>query len=103
MNGVVGGGVPARLWRRFMLEALAQDGAGDRPRTARPQADAIGDLVESVAGPDAGDAAGALTDVIIDAEQGEVDSAAVADAAARVEEAIGTSAEPPPAAAPPPQ
>ena len=103
MNGVVGGGVPARLWRRFMLEALAQDSARDRPRTARPQADAIGDLVESVAGPDAGDAAGALTDVIIDAEQGEVDSAAVADAAARVEEAIGTSAEPPPAAAPPPQ
>ena len=103
MNGVVGGGVPARLWRRFMLSALAQDNARDRPRAARPQADAIGDLVESVAGPEAGDAAGAVADVVIDANDGAVDAAAIADAAARVEAAIETPPEPPHAAEPPPQ
>ncbi len=102
MNGVVGGGVPARLWRRFMLAALAQDSASNRPRTARPQSDAIGDLVGRVAGPEAGDAAGAVTDVITDAGDGTVDAAAAADAAAKIEAAIDAPPQPPFAEGPPP-
>jgi penicillin-binding protein 1A len=102
MNGVVGGSVPAKMWRRFMQSALAQERAATARPARRPQADAIGDLVEAVAGPEAGDAAGAVSEVIVDAQEGTVDAAAVADAAAKVEAAV-EPAEPPPAAEPPPQ
>jgi penicillin-binding protein 1A len=101
MNGVVGGSVPARMWRRFMQSALAQDRAGNARPARRPAADAIGDLVEAVAGPEAGDAAGAVSDVVIDAEAGTIDPAAIADAAAEVEAAVSPETAPPPD--PPPQ
>jgi penicillin-binding protein 1A len=97
MNGVVGGSVPARTWRRFMQSALAADKAANTPRRRQPAAEAIGDLVETVAGPEAGAAADAVADVVVDAEAGTIDAPAVADAAARVEDAIA----PPPEPAPP--
>ena len=99
MNGVVGGGVPARLWRRFMLSALAQDRAVNAPRPRRPQADAIGAIVGAVAGPEAGDAASAVTGVALDAQDGNIDARAVSDAADMVDGAINP---PPPGEAPPP-
>ena len=99
MKGVVGGGVPARLWRRFMLSALAQDRSRQR---VRPQADAIGDLVEIIAGPEAGDAADAVTEAVIDASEGEVDPRVVLDAAGEVEDAFGVPPEPPPEPEPEP-
>jgi penicillin-binding protein 1A len=98
MNGVVGGSVPAKTWRRFMQSALAADKAANTPRQRRPAAEAIGDLVETVAGPEAGAAADAVADVVVDAEAGTIDAPTVAEAAARVENAI---APPPPEAAPP--
>ena len=98
MNGVVGGSVPAKTWRRFMQSALAADKAANTPRQRRPAAEAIGDLVETVAGPEAGAAADAVADVVVDAEAGTIDAPTVAEAAARVEDAI---APPPPEAAPP--
>ena len=97
MNGVVGGSVPAKLWRRFMQSALAADKAAKAPRTRQPAAEAIGDLVESVAGPDAGAAADAVTDAVVDAEAGPIAAPAVADAPAPVE----AQAPPPPEPAPP--
>ena len=100
MNGVVGGGVPARLWRRFMLSALAQDRAVNAPRPRRPQADAIGAIVGAVVGPEAGDAASAVTGVALDAQDGDIDAGAVAEAAGMVEGAIDPS--PPGEALPPP-
>lgn len=96
MNGVVGGSVPAKLWRRFMLSALAADRASAAPRTPRPVADAIGDMVESVAGPEAGAAVDAVDTVVGDAQNGTVDPAAVADAAAKVDTAVNPPPEPPP-------
>ena len=96
MNGVVGGSVPAKLWRRFMLSALAADRASTAPRPPRPVADAIGDMVEGVAGPDAGAAVDAVGTVVQDAQDGSVDPAAVADAAARVDTAVNPPPEPPP-------
>ncbi len=51
MNGVVGGSVPAKLWKRFMTAALAQDNARARPA---PRRDPIGELVGVVAGIEAG-------------------------------------------------
>ena len=99
MNGVVGGSVPAKLWRRFMTAALAQDRAANTPRPRRPEANAIGDLVGAVAGSEAGDAAGAVSGVVLDAQDGGVDAEAVADAAGLVDEAVSA----PPEEAPPPQ
>jgi penicillin-binding protein 1A len=89
-NAVVGGSVPAKLWRRFMTDALTRDGALAKPPA--PKADAIGDLVEAVAGPDAGEAAAAVADVVSNAADGQVEVEAVVDAAAKVEAA----ANPPP-------
>jgi penicillin-binding protein 1A len=96
MNGVVGGSVPAKLWRRFMLSALAADRATSAPRPPRPVADAIGDMVESVAGPEAGAAVDAVGSVVEDAQDGNVDPAAVTDAAAKVDTAVNPPPEPPP-------
>jgi penicillin-binding protein 1A len=96
MNGVVGGSVPAKLWRRFMLSALAADRATNAPRPPRPVADAIGDIVESVAGPEAGAAVDAVGSVVEDAQDGNVDPAAVTDAAAKVDTAVNPPPEPPP-------
>jgi penicillin-binding protein 1A len=89
-NAVVGGSVPAKLWRRFMTDALTRDGALAKP--AQPKVDAIGDLVETVAGPDAGEAAAAVADVVSNAADGQVEAEAVVEAAAKVEAA----ATPPP-------
>lgn len=98
MNGVVGGSVPARTWRRFMQSALAADKAANTPRTRQPAAKAIGDLVGSVAGPDAGAAADAVADIVVDPETGPIAAPAVADGPAPVE------AQPPPSPEPaPPQ
>lgn len=97
MNGVVGGSVPARTWRRFMQSALAAEKAANAPRRREPAAEAIGDLVESVAGPDAGAAADAVADVVVDAEAGPIAAPAVTDAPAPVE----PQAAPPPEPAPP--
>ena len=99
MNGVVGGSVPARTWRRFMQAALAQDRADHTPRTPRPQADAIGDLVGIVAGAEVGDAANAVAGVVLDAQAGTIDPPAVNDPAGRLDEAT----EPPPSGTVPPQ
>ena len=88
MNGVVGGGVPARLWRRFMQLALAQDAARDRPRPRRIEAEAIGDLVEAVAGPEAGDAADAVTGVILDADGGAFEQGGTPGADPAIEEPV---------------
>jgi len=100
MNGVVGGNVPAKLWRRFMQAALDMDKADRRSRGPRPEAEALGDLMESVAGPEAGAAIDAVDAVVADAQDGEIDAEAIADAAARVEAAIEP---PPPPPEPPPQ
>jgi penicillin-binding protein 1A len=97
MNGVVGGSVPARTWRRFMQSALAAEKAASAPRRRQPAADAIGDLVESVAGPDAGAAADAVADVVIDAEAGPIAAPDVTDAPAPLE----SQGSPPPEPAPP--
>ncbi len=97
MNGVVGGSVPARTWRRFMQSALAAEKAANAPRRRQPAAEAIGDLVESVAGPDAGAAADAVADVVVDAEAGPIAAPDVTDAPAPVE----TQPPPPPEPAPP--
>jgi penicillin-binding protein 1A len=98
MNGVVGGSVPAKLWRRFMLAALAQDRSANAPRPRRlqadPLADPIGDLVGAVTEPQASDAAGAMTGASSVAGPAGKDAARAADAAA--------SAPPPPEPALPP-
>ncbi|KAB7647591.1 transglycosylase domain-containing protein [Polymorphobacter fuscus] len=96
MNGVVGGGVPAKLWRRFMLAALAQDRAANTPRTRRPEADAIGDIVDAVAGPEAGDAASAVTGAVLDAQD------APPDAGRDPVDAVPAEPPPPEFAPPPP-
>ncbi|MBC7522480.1 MAG: PBP1A family penicillin-binding protein [Sandarakinorhabdus sp.] len=89
---VVGGTVPAKLWRRFMMAALSHDDG--RPRPTAPEVDAIGDLVGTVAGPDAGDAAAAVADADSPAADGELDPAAAIDAANKVNNAAAP--EPPP-------
>ena len=96
MNGVVGGSVPAKTWRRFMQSALAADKAANTPRKRRPAAEAIGDLVETVAGPEAGAAADAVADVVVDAEAGSIDAETVADAAAKMEASVDKPPEPAP-------
>ncbi|MEY2884053.1 MAG: hypothetical protein RL490_1777 [Pseudomonadota bacterium] len=82
MNGaVVGGSVPAKLWKRFMSAALALDGTVAPPpeRVAAPSLDEAidiaSDLAESVGGPDAGAAADAMGAVIEDAQDGSIDPA----------------------------
>ena len=84
MNGVVGGSVPARLWKRFMTAALTRDGTLGRAPVRR---DDLGDFIGTLAGPEAGDAASAVSGVIRDAADGEIDSQAIADAARRVDDA----------------
>jgi penicillin-binding protein 1A len=92
MNGsVVGGSVPARLWKRFMTAALTRDGTLARP--AAVPAAAIADLVEAVAGPDAGAAADAVADMVDSAADGSIDPGAAADAVAKIDDAIN---QPPP-------
>ena len=87
MNGsVVGGSVPARLWKRFMTAALTREGGLARPVQA-PAADIAG-LVEDIAGPDAGAAADAVAGIIDDAAAGTVDPAAVIDTAGRINDAV---------------
>ncbi len=95
MNGVVGGSVPARLWKRFMTAALSRGGPPARPH------DDLGDLIGAVAGPDAGDAADAVGGVIRDANDGQIDIDSVSEAARAVDRAANPPAEPPPP--PPPQ
>ena len=90
-GSVVGGTVPAKLWRRFMTAALTRDGALAKPVTRR--GDAIGELVGAIAGPDAGDAADAVVDVISNAAEGNVDPEAIAAAADRA--AAETTLPPP--------
>lgn len=94
MNGVVGGDLPAKIWRRFMTEALPQL---DAPRRAAPVVTGLDDLTIddevidpemgddaiSVAG-DAMDAAGTLIDV---AGSGRLDPERAAEAARRIIEA----------------
>ena len=94
MNGVVGGSVPARLWKRFMTAALQRDGALGRPVARR---DALGDLVGAVVGQDAGDAATAVGGVIRNARDGDLDVDAAIDAA----HAVDRAANPPPPDDPP--
>ena len=101
MNGVVGGGVPAKLWRRFMTAALALDRAANAPRPRRPAAGAIGDLIGAVAGPEAGAAADAATGVVLDAGDGEVNADSIADAVDQVDAAVNAPSEETPP--PPPQ
>nr|WP_310522470.1 PBP1A family penicillin-binding protein [Polymorphobacter sp.] len=98
MNGVVGGSVPARTWKRFMTAALA-----DNPKPApRPRDDMIGDFIGGIAGPEAEQAADAVTDVVKDVGNGKIDSQAIEDAARKVEEVTGPP-PPEPAETPPPQ
>jgi penicillin-binding protein 1A len=98
MNGVVGGSVPARLWKRFMTAALQRDGALARP--AAPREDPLGDLVGAVAGPEAGDAVDAVGGVLRDAQDGEINIDGMAEAARAVDRAANP---PPPPPEPPPQ
>ncbi len=93
MAGVVGGSVPARLWKRFMTAALTREGKLAAP----PQRDDLGALIGSVVGPALGDAANAVGDVVNDAVGGHVDPDTIARAAGRIRDA----AEPPPEAPPP--
>jgi penicillin-binding protein 1A len=87
MNGsVVGGSVPARLWKRFMTAALRREGGLAEP-VASPAA-SIADLVEDIGGPDAGDAADAVADMIDDAAAGNLDPATAVDAANRIDNAV---------------
>ncbi len=83
MNGVVGGSVPAKLWRRFMTAALAHEG---KLRAAEP--DGIGGLIDDLAGPAAGAAVDAMGDVVEDAANGRVDPERAAEAAGRVRDAM---------------
>ncbi len=92
MNGVVGGSVPARLWKNFMQAALNHDSPAPVRR------DPVGDLVGMVAGPEAGDAIGAVSGIIRDAQDGALDLNAVNDAARAVDQAVN----PPEPATPPP-
>ena len=83
---VVGGSVPARLWKRFMTAALTREGTLARPAET-PAADIAG-LVEDVAGPDAGAAADAVANLIDDAAAGTIDPATVVDTVDRVNNAV---------------
>ncbi|PZN96764.1 MAG: penicillin-binding protein [Alphaproteobacteria bacterium] len=85
MNGVVGGNLPARLWKRFMTSALQGDEA---PRSSERD-EPIGDLIDSVAGPEAGDAADAVTDILRDAGEGEIDVDRIDRAARAIDRARG--------------
>ena len=76
MNGVVGGGVPARTWKRFMQRALAKEAPA---KPASPRADAIGDLIGTVAGPEAEQASDAVNAVLNDAADGAADPATVVE------------------------
>ena len=94
MNGsVVGGSVPARLWKRFMTAALIRKGALARP-VATPVAD-VAELVEEIVGPDAGAAADAVAGIIDDAVDGSIDPATAADSVNRANEAVNSPATPP--------
>ena len=96
-NAVVGGSVPARLWKRFMTAALSRDGVLARPAATRPRddmTDNLGDLI--VAGPEAGDAAASISGVIRDVQDGDVDPARIADAARRADEAVNPPPPEPP-------
>jgi penicillin-binding protein 1A len=93
MDGVMGGGVPARTWKRFMQRALAKDAPA---RPASPRADAIGDLIGAVAGPEAEKASDAVGAVVNDAADGEVDPGAVTDAVGKVGDIVEPTPEPQP-------
>ena len=95
MNGVVGGGVPARLWKRFMLKALAQEG---RLRAPAPPRDSLDVFLGDVAGPEAGAAIDAMGGVVEDAVNGEFSPERAAEAADRVRDAVDA---PPQEEAPP--
>jgi penicillin-binding protein 1A len=96
-NGVVGGDLPAKIWRRFMTQALPQL----RPREASPRIEAAGALddlvIEDEAAVDAGaeavDGAGAAIeaagDLIDAAAEGRLDAAQAAGTAGE-----GEAAEP---------
>lgn len=90
-SNVVGGTVPAKLWRRFMSAALARDGALAKPST--PRVEAVADLVGAMAGPDAGEAAKVAADAMSTASNVMIDQAAIENAANKVGEAVAP--EPP--------
>ncbi|MGI4879491.1 MAG: transglycosylase domain-containing protein, partial [Janthinobacterium lividum] len=86
-GGVVGGTVPARMWKRFMVAALTGEGKLRAEPPARRFADDIADVVgDEVSGgaATAGDAAAAVGDVIDDARDGTVDPDRIAAAADRI-------------------
>ncbi len=86
MRGIVGGSLPASLWKRFMMGALAHDGVLKRMPDPEP---GLGDMVRDIAGPDAGDAADAVGDAIgTIAPGGQIDPDAAAAAAQRLRDVI---------------
>ncbi|GGE10136.1 hypothetical protein GCM10011529_15610 [Polymorphobacter glacialis] len=105
MKGVVGGGLPARTWKRFMTAALARDNGTARRRSPQADAtvDAIGDVIESVSGRDAREAAQAAADAVNDAADGNFDPEAFGDAIRRAEDAADPAAEPFPEPEPAPE
>ncbi len=62
MTGVVGGTVPAKLWKKFMTAALTREGLLRPAPVQRSPVDAIGDLVGNVVGDATGEAADAIRD-----------------------------------------
>ncbi|QYE35335.1 PBP1A family penicillin-binding protein [Polymorphobacter sp. PAMC 29334] len=64
MTGVVGGTVPAKLWKKFMTAALTREGLLRPAPVQRSPVDAIGDLVGNVVGDAVGAATGEAADAI---------------------------------------
>jgi penicillin-binding protein 1A len=97
-GGVVGGSVPAKLWKRFMVAALTREGKL-RPEPVLSRDDPIGGLVDMLGDPESGDAANAVGDIIRDAQDGTVDLESLTRAARQFDRPV----EPPPPDEPPPQ
>jgi penicillin-binding protein 1A len=95
-SAVVGGSVPARIWKRFMMAALTQDGVLARQAAPRTE---LGDIIDSIAGPDASAAADAVSGIISDAVTGDIGPGQAADTAVLDNDAVSAPPEP----APPPQ
>ncbi len=72
-GSVVGGSVPAKLWRRFMTAALTREGKL-RPAVVAPAPDPLGALIDTIGGDGAGDAEGAVSNIIRDAQDGRIDA-----------------------------
>ena len=85
MNGsVVGGTVPARLWKKFMTAALTREGLLRAPPPAPSVFDEIGSALGRVGG--ASDAVDAVGDLIEGVGDRSIDSDRIRDAARRIEE-----------------